>query len=172
MSTHLPHHMIGGSIDSTFSVWASCIDRLKQAGNTICIETVGYECAECWGLLLRLTVLSILGWLCCGSWVDGAVVPGLMALCPGMMVLSILGLWCCVLCWIPWVSWVNLAVSWDDGDECPGLMVLCRGLMVLSVLGWWCCVVGLWCWVCRVDGAVVPGLMALCPVLMAVSVLD
>ena len=65
MSIRLLHHMIGGSIDSTFSVWASCIDRLKQAESAICIETVGYECAE-----VEDT----------SSEVDGAEYPGLMVL--------------------------------------------------------------------------------------------
>jgi hypothetical protein len=76
MHTRLLHHDIGGSIDSAFSVWASCIGRLKQAGSAKCIERVGYECAEVEDPY---------------SEVDDAECPGLMVLCPGLLVLSVLG---------------------------------------------------------------------------------
>ena len=52
--------------------------------------------------------------------VDGAECPEWVVLCPGLMVLSVLGFmvlnvlgrWCCVLV---------------DGAECPGLKVQCPG---------------------------------------------
>jgi len=68
--------MIGESIDSAFSVRPSFIGRLKQAENAKCIETVGYECVE-----VEDT----------SSEVDCAECPGLMVLCLGLMVLSVLG---------------------------------------------------------------------------------
>jgi hypothetical protein len=83
MYTGLLHHKIGGSIDSAFSVWASCIGRLKQAGSAKCVEAIGCECAE-----VEDTSSEVDGTDCPGLKV---LCPGMMVLCPGLNVLSVLG---------------------------------------------------------------------------------